>query len=105
MQFLINYSVSSSITNTISLENYIGFLTSLVFAGGILFEMPLFIYFLTKVGLVNEQLLKKYRKHAIVIILFLSALITPPDVSSQLILSLPLFLLYEASIFISKKVS
>ena len=105
MQFLINYSVSNSITNTISLENYISFLSSLILAGGILFEMPLFIYFLTKVGLVNEKALKEYRKHAIVIILFLSALITPPDVSSQIILSLPLFLLYEISIVISKKVS
>ena len=105
MQFLINYSISNSITNTISLENYIGFLSSLVLAGGILFEMPLFIYFLTKVGLVNEKSLKEYRKHAVVIILFLSALITPPDVSSQIILSLPLLLLYELSIVISKKVS
>ena len=105
MQFLINYSISNSITNTISLENYIGFLSSLVLAGGILFEMPLFIYFLTKVGLVNEKSLKEYRKHAVVIILFLSALITPPDVSSQIILSLPLLLLYELSIVISKKVT
>ena len=74
---------------TISIENYISFLSSLILAGGILFELPLFIYFLTKIGLVNEKLLKEYRKHAIVIILFLSALITPPDVSSQIILSLP----------------
>jgi len=105
MQFLTNYSISPEIKNTISLESYIGFLSSLTFAGGFMFEMPVAIYFLAKAGLVTDHTLKTFRKHSIIIILFISALITPPDISSQLILSLPLLLLYEISIMIAKTIS
>ena len=105
MQFLTNYTLSPEIKNTISLESYIGFLSSLTFAGGIMFELPVVIYFLAKAGLVTDKTLKSFRKHSIIIILFISALITPPDISSQLILSLPLLLLYEISIIIAKRIS
>ena len=105
MQFLTNYSLSPEIKNTISLESYIGFLSSITFAGGFMFELPLVIYFLAKFGIVNDETLKSFRRHSLIIILFISALITPPDISSQLILSLPLLLLYELSIRIAKIVS
>jgi sec-independent protein translocase protein TatC len=105
MQFLANYSVSLNVSNTISLESYIGFITSLVFAGGILFEMPIFVYFLAKAGIITDKNMRQYRKHAIIVILFLSALITPPDIASQVILSLPLLVLYELSILIAKNIS
>ena len=105
IQFLMNYSLNIEIKNTISLENYISFLSSLSFAGGFMFELPVVIFFLAKVGLVTDKLLKSFRKHSIIIILFISALITPPDISSQLILSLPLVILYEFSIVIAKTIS
>ncbi len=105
MQFLTNYSLSPEIKNTISLESYISFLSSITFAGGLMFELPLVIYFLAKIGLVTDKTLISFRRHSLIIILFISALITPPDISSQLILSLPLFILYELSIKIAKKTS
>jgi sec-independent protein translocase protein TatC len=76
----------------------------LVMACGIMFQMPIVIYFLTKAGIVTPQFLRKYRKHAIIIILALSAIITPPDVVSQILIALPLLLLYQISIMISVSV-
>ena len=73
-------------------------------ASGLLFELPIIIYFLTKIGLVTPQFLRKYRKYTLVIVLILSAIITPPDVLSQIIVSIPIMLLYEISIFISAAV-
>jgi sec-independent protein translocase protein TatC len=70
-------------------------------ASGLLFELPIIIYFLTKIGLVNPPFLRKYRKYTLVIILILSAIITPPDVLSQIIVSIPIMILYEVSILIS----
>ena len=76
----------------------------LVLACGIMFQMPIIIYFLTKAGIVTPQFLKTYRKHAIIVILALSAIITPPDVVSQILIALPLLLLYQISIMISNSV-
>jgi sec-independent protein translocase protein TatC len=70
-------------------------------ACGLLFELPIFIYFLTKLGLVTPAFLRKYRKYALIIVLILSAIITPPDVISQVIVAVPIMILYEISIFIS----
>ena len=70
-------------------------------ASGLFFEMPIIIYFLTKLGLVTPQFLRKYWKYAVVIILIVSAIVTPPDVVSQLIVAIPMLLIYEASILIS----
>jgi sec-independent protein translocase protein TatC len=75
-----------------------------VIACGIVFELPILIYFLTKVGLVTPEILKKYRKIALVIVLILSAVITPPDVASQIIVAVPVLVLYQVSIYISKVV-
>jgi sec-independent protein translocase protein TatC len=70
-------------------------------ASGLLFELPIVIYFLTKIGLVTPEILRKYRKYTLVIILILSAIITPPDIISQIIVSIPILILYEISILIS----
>ena len=76
----------------------------LVLASGLLFQLPMVIYFLTKAGVVNKQMLKQYRRHAIVIILIFGATLTPPDPFSQIVMAIHLVGLYEISIFISGKV-
>jgi sec-independent protein translocase protein TatC len=75
-----------------------------VLASGIIFELPILVYFLTKAGLVTPAFLKKYRKHSLVLILALSAIITPPDIFSQVLVAFPLIILYEASIGISRRI-
>ncbi|NNL82166.1 MAG: twin-arginine translocase subunit TatC, partial [Winogradskyella sp.] len=70
-------------------------------ASGLVFELPIIIYFLTKVGLVTPAFLKKYRKFALVIVLILAAIITPPDIASQVIVAIPILILYQVSIYIS----
>jgi sec-independent protein translocase protein TatC len=75
-----------------------------VLASGLIFELPILVYFLTKIGLITPELMRKYRKIALVMVMFLSAVITPPDVASQIIVAIPVLILYELSIFISKRV-
>ncbi|WP_289644481.1 twin-arginine translocase subunit TatC [Maribacter aestuarii] len=104
INFLGTYQVSEIVLNEFDLDSYIGTVRSAVLACGILFELPIIIYFLTKVGLVTPEIMKKYRKIALVIVLILSAVITPPDVASQVIVAIPVLILYQVSIFISKRV-
>lgn len=104
LNFLGNYTVSAGVVNQINLSSYIQTFTSVVLASAVVFELPVLIFFLSKIGLVTPSFLKKYRKHSIVIILALSAIITPPDVFSQILVTLPLILLYEIGIGISKRV-
>lgn len=104
IHFLGSYQVSAEVTNTINVRSYIGTISSICLATGIIFELPIIVFFLTKIGLVTPQFLRKYRKHAIVVIVVLSAIITPPDIFSQLLVSLPLLVLYEIGISISKRV-
>jgi sec-independent protein translocase protein TatC len=70
----------------------------------LIFELPILVYFLTKIGLVTPELMRKYRKISLVLVLLLSAIITPPDIASQIIVAIPVLILYELSIFISRKV-
>lgn len=102
INFLGNYSVSDQIHNDFDLSSYIGLLRASVLASGIMFELPIIIYFLSVVGIVTPESLKRNRKIALVIVLSLSAIITPPDIASQIIVSIPILLLYEVSIFISR---
>ena len=102
VNFLGSYSVSNEIFNDFDLSSYIGLVRASVLASGIIFELPIVIYFLTKVGIVTPAFLKKNRKYALVIVLSIAAIITPPDVISQIIVSIPILILYEISIFISK---
>jgi sec-independent protein translocase protein TatC len=104
VHFLGSYSVSAEVINKINLASYISTLNSVVLASGAIFELPIVVYFLTKIGLVTPEFMKKYRKHSIVVIFILAAIITPPDVFSQTLVAIPLVLLYEVSILISKRV-
>lgn len=100
--FFMNYSVSESVMNTISLSSYISLFTSMVFMIGLLFEFPTVVLVLSSLGLIGKKTLRSYRKHAFVVILILSALITPSDPVSMFVLSIPLYALYEFSILICK---
>lgn len=105
INFLGNYSVSSEIFNDFDLSSYIGLLRASVLASGIIFELPIIIYFLTRVGIVTPEFLRKNRKISLVLVLSLSAIITPPDIASQIIVSIPILILYEVSIIIAKVVT
>ncbi|MBT9190220.1 MULTISPECIES: twin-arginine translocase subunit TatC [Zobellia] len=102
INFLGTYQVSEIVLNEFDLDSYISTVRSAVIACGVLFELPIIIYFLTKVGLVTPEIMKKYRKIALVVVLILSAVITPPDVASQIIVAVPVLVLYQVSIYISK---
>jgi sec-independent protein translocase protein TatC len=105
VNFLMGYNFSEYIENKPTLDNYISFITTSVFAIGLVFELPIIVYFLTRVGMLTPGFMRKYRRHALVVILIIAALITPsPDMSSQLLVAIPLYVLYEASIFVSARV-
>ncbi len=104
IHFLGSYSVDDSVSNQINIGSYIQTVSSILFSGGIAFELPIVVYFLSKIGLVTPTGMRKYWRHAIVAMLALSAIITPPDVFSQIMVCLPLIVLYAISIQISKRV-
>ena len=104
INFLGTYQVSEIVLNEFDIGSYISTLRTSVIACGIIFELPIIIYFLTKIGLVTPEILKKYRKISLVIVLIISAVITPPDVTSQIIVAVPVLILYQVSIYISKMV-
>lgn len=104
INFLSNYQIDETIVNEFDITSYISTLTTLVLACGIMFQLPMIVYVLSRAGLATPELMKAFRRHAVVVILVLSAIITPPDVVSQVLISLPLFLLYEISIYISASV-
>jgi sec-independent protein translocase protein TatC len=102
--FLINYQVSSSgiVQTQNTFDDYISLISTMVLVSGIIFEMPVLVYFLTRMGLLTPSFMRKYRKHALIVILILAAVITPsPDVTSQMIVAVPMYLLYELSVFVS----
>ncbi|MBK9422316.1 MAG: twin-arginine translocase subunit TatC [Flavobacteriales bacterium] len=103
IQFLGTYTVSASVPNLVDLNSYIGTITSLTLWTGVVFELPMIVYFLARTGLVGPEFLRTYRRHAYVLILIVGAIITPPDVTSQLLVSLPLMALYELSIFLAAR--
>ncbi|REE81943.1 sec-independent protein translocase protein TatC [Lutibacter oceani] len=102
VNFLGNYSVSDLVERNIKIGSYISLVRSSLLASGFIFELPIIMFFLTKMGLITPDFLKKYRKHALVIVLVLAAVITPPDIISQIIVAIPILILYEVSIYISK---
>jgi sec-independent protein translocase protein TatC len=104
IHFLSSYEIDASVTNQINVRSYIGTLTSICLATGLVFELPIVAFFLTKIGIVTPAFMKKYRKHSIVVIFILAAIITPPDIFSQTLVAIPLLLLYEISILISARV-
>jgi len=104
VHFLGNYQVSEEVISNPTLRSYVQTVSSVVLASGIVFELPVLAYFLTKIGLITPSFMKKYRRHSLIIILALSALITPPDIFSQIMVSLPLIVLYEVGIGISRRI-
>jgi sec-independent protein translocase protein TatC len=104
INFLGSYQVSKEVLNEIDLSSFIGLVRSSSLACGIVFELPIIMYFLTKVGLVTPEILINYRKYALIIVLILAAVITPPDVASQIIVAIPILILYQISIYISRYV-
>ena len=104
IHFLGTYQVSRDVENTINLRSYIGSVTSISLAAGVVFLIPIFSYFLSKVGIVTPQFMRTYRKHSYVVMLLLSAVITPPDIFSQVMVCFPLVFLYEIGIMISRSV-
>ena len=91
------------VENNFTMDSYISTVTTLTLASGIVFELPIIVYFLTKFNLITPEFMRKYRKHAVIIILVAAAIITPsPDVTSQMLVAFPLYFLYEASIFVSR---
>lgn len=102
ISFLANYQISDMIVNEFDITSYVSTVVGVVFGCGLLFQLPVVMYFLTRIGIVTPGFLRQYRKHAIVIILIVGAIVTPSaDPFSQALIALPLYLLYEISILIS----
>lgn len=104
VNFLGTYHVSESVNNQISLSSYISTVVSVTFAVGLVFELPILVYFLTKIGMLTPDFMKRNRKYMYVIMLILSAIITPPDMFSQILVVFPLIILYEFSIGVSNRI-
>jgi len=105
INFLGSYRVSDLVTNQINISSYIGSVTSVALSAGITFELPIVVFFLARIGIITPEFMRKYRRHAIVVVLVVAAVITPPDVFSLILVSIPLVLLYEVSIFIAARVA
>lgn len=103
INFLANYQLDPTILNEFDITSYVTTLVMLVLASAIMFQLPVVVYFLSMSGLVTSKMLKAYRKHSIVVILIVSAIITPPDVISQLLIAMPILVLYEVGIMIAKR--
>jgi len=104
IQFLCGYTISDQIVNTINMESYISTISSLILACGLIFELPVLLFLLTKLKLITPTFLRRYRRHAILINFIIASIIAPPDALSMIIVAVPLLLLYEGSIFISARV-
>jgi sec-independent protein translocase protein TatC len=105
--FLVSYKVSSSgiVQTNNTFDDYVSLISTMTLVSGIIFEMPVLVYFLTKLTLLTPEFMGKYRKHAVIVILIAAAVITPsPDVASQMVVAVPMYLLYEISIFVSRYV-
>jgi len=104
IHFLYNFQISDNIVNSFTLQSHISLVTNLLIGVSIIFELPVVIYFLTKIGLLTPQFLRKYRKHSLVLVLIVAAIITPPDIASQIIVTIPIMILYEVGILVSQRV-
>lgn len=102
INFLANFTISSVVENQIDINSYISLVKTTSLATGLVFELPIIIFFLTYLGLITDSFLREYRRYAYVLILIIAAVVTPPDVISQLIVSFPLVILYEGSIIVAK---
>ena len=104
INFFAAYIVSPDVANHFTLASYVSTITMLIMASGIMFELPILVYFLTSIGLLTPQFMRTNRRYALVFILFIAAIITPADVWSQILVSIPVYFLYEISIFVAARV-
>lgn len=104
INFLSNYTLAEVINNEIRITSIVSLVATLALACGIMFQLPVASYILSRAGIIGPETMKAYRKHAVVVILIISAIITPPDVISQVLIAMPLMLLYEVSIIVSRRV-
>lgn len=102
-QFLATYQVNENITNTITLDSYISSFTTLTFMMGVVFQLPVFAYVLGRMGFITAELMRKYRKYAFVLIMVIAAIITPPDLFTLILVTIPIYGLYEVSILVLKR--
>lgn len=102
-QFLATYQVDEEIVSTITLDSYVSTFSTLTFLMGVVFQLPVLAFILGKMGLIDAQLLRKYRAYAFVLIMFIAAVITPPDIFTLILVTIPIYGLYELSIFVLKK--
>ena len=101
-RFLGTYSVSAKVVSNITLDSYISTFVSLTLVMGVVFQLPVVAFFLGKLGVVSSWMLSKYRKHALIVIMLVAAIITPPDLMTLILVTIPLYLLYEVSIRVVK---
>ena len=101
-RFLGTYSVSERVHSTITLDSYITTFISLTLVMGLVFQLPVIAFFLSKLGFIESWMLTRYRRHAFLIIMFIAAIITPPDIMTLILVTIPLYLLYELSIRVVK---
>ena len=104
VQFFGGYKLTNEILNNFTISSYMSMITTSTFLSGLFFELPVVMYLLAKIGILDADTVKKYRRHALVAILILSAVITPPDVISQLLVTIPIYTLYELGILVVKSV-
>ncbi len=102
--FFAGFQLDASIENQFDILSYVGMILTIVFGSGLLFQLPMAVLFLSNAGIVTPTLLKKYRRHGIVVILVLGAMLTPPDPFSQILVAIPLVTLYEIGVMVSKRV-
>lgn len=102
INFLANFTISNIVENQIDINSYISLVKTTSLATGLIFELPIIIFFLTYLGLITDGFLKEYRRYAYVLILIVAAVVTPPEIISQMIVSFPLVILYECSIIVAK---
>ncbi len=103
LHFFLHYTASETITNLIDTNSFFSQVIGIPLGTGLIFQLPLLVYFLTRIGIVSPEFLRKYRRHAIVLLAVIAAFITPPDVFSLVLVMLPLYGLYELSIFLSAR--
>lgn len=103
-RFLGTYQVADTVVNNITLKSYISTFTTLTFVMGVVFQLPILAFFLAKLGFVNAEMMARYRRHAFMLIAIISAIITPPDIFTLVLVSIPLYMLYEVSIWIVRRV-
>ena len=105
LNFAVNFTISPAIKNNFTIDNYIDFFTMMLVSMGAVFEMPMLVYFLSKVGILKPAVMRRTRRYAIVVIAIVAGILTPtPDVFTQILVGMPIYLLYEFSIFISARV-